>query len=147
MGPRKHVLDRGARWRHLANTIIEPSVCGGDAAFLSSYFEHLVFIRPRRRATYMHTTWMRPIVRDRFTWSVGLYVTVASCAKTAEPIEMPFRFWTQLGPRKHVLHWGVHWRQPANTIEPSMFGGPAETPEPLEMPFGVWTRVSQGTMY
>jgi len=27
-----HVLDAGARWRNLATTI-EPSVCGGDAAF------------------------------------------------------------------------------------------------------------------
>jgi len=49
-----HVLDGGARWRHLANTIIEPFMCGGDAVFLSSYFEHLVFIRPRRRATYTY---------------------------------------------------------------------------------------------
>jgi len=31
LGPRKHVLDVGAHWRNLANTI-EPSVCGGDAA-------------------------------------------------------------------------------------------------------------------
>jgi len=133
-----HVLDGGARWRHLANTIIEPSMCGGDAVFLSSYFEHLVFIRPRRRATYIYirTAWMRPIVTDRFTSSLGLYVTVATCAKTAEPIDMPLRLWTQLGPRKHVLHWGAHWRHRANTIEPSTFGGPAETPEPFEMPFG-----------
>jgi len=29
--PRKHVLDRGAHWRHLANTV-EPSMCGVDAA-------------------------------------------------------------------------------------------------------------------
>jgi len=27
-----------------------------------------------------------------------------SCAKTAEPIEMPFGSRTRLGPRKHVLH-------------------------------------------
>jgi len=26
-----------------------------------------------------------------------------SYAKTAEPIEMPFGRWTQVGPRKHVL--------------------------------------------
>jgi len=25
------------------------------------------------------------------------------CAKTAEPIEMPFGSWTRVGPRKHVL--------------------------------------------
>jgi len=26
-----------------------------------------------------------------------------NCAKTAEPIEMPFGLWTRVGPRKHVL--------------------------------------------
>jgi len=39
MGPRKHVLDGGAHWRNRAN-MIEPSMCGGDAAFLSNYFDH-----------------------------------------------------------------------------------------------------------
>jgi len=29
-----------SQWRNLANTI-EPSICGGDAAFLSNYFDHL----------------------------------------------------------------------------------------------------------
>jgi len=43
MGPRKHVLDGGAHWRNLANTI-EPSMCGGDASFVSSYFEHALVI-------------------------------------------------------------------------------------------------------
>jgi len=33
----------GAHWHNLANTI-EPSVCGGDTAFLSNYFDHLLFI-------------------------------------------------------------------------------------------------------
>jgi len=32
VGPRKHVVDGGQYWRHLANTV-EPSMCGGDAAF------------------------------------------------------------------------------------------------------------------
>jgi len=40
VGPRNHVLDEDAHWRHLAN-VVEPSVCGGDAAFLSNYFEHV----------------------------------------------------------------------------------------------------------
>ena len=31
VGPRKHVLDGSAQWRHVANTI-EPSMCGSDAA-------------------------------------------------------------------------------------------------------------------
>jgi len=26
-----------------------------------------------------------------------------SCAKTVEPIEMPFGFWAGMGPRNHVL--------------------------------------------
>jgi len=40
VGPRKHVLDGGAQWRHLGNTT-EPSMCGGDAAFLSNFFQRL----------------------------------------------------------------------------------------------------------
>jgi len=28
---------------------------------------------------------------------------VLNCAETAEPIEMPFRLWAQMGPRNHVL--------------------------------------------
>ena len=34
------MLDGGARWRNLENTI-EVSMCGGDAAFSSNYFDHL----------------------------------------------------------------------------------------------------------
>ena len=41
IGPRKHVLGGGAHWRHLANTF-ELSMCSGDAAFLSNYFDHLL---------------------------------------------------------------------------------------------------------
>jgi len=36
VGSRKQVLDGGAHWHHLANTI-EPSMCG----LLSNYFDHL----------------------------------------------------------------------------------------------------------
>ena len=39
----KHVLDGRAHWRHLANTI-EPSICSGDAAFLSNYFDYLLLL-------------------------------------------------------------------------------------------------------
>jgi len=42
VGPRKHVLDGGAHWRNLSNSI-EPSMCCGDAAFSSNYFEHLFY--------------------------------------------------------------------------------------------------------
>jgi len=37
VGPRKHVLDGSAHWRHLANMSV-PSMCGDVAAFLSNYF-------------------------------------------------------------------------------------------------------------
>jgi len=45
--------------------------------------------------------------------------------KTAEPITMPFGLWTRVGPRNRVLDEGAHWRQLANTTEPSMCGGDA----------------------
>ena len=45
-----------------------------------------------------------PIVTDRVAWSVGPSVTVVSCAKTAELIEMPFGL--TMGPRNHVLDVG-----------------------------------------
>jgi len=34
---------------------------------------------------------------------VCLLDTNMSCAKTAEPIEMPFGAWTPWGPKKHAL--------------------------------------------
>ena len=43
MGPGKHVLNEGARWRHLANAI-DPSVSGGNAAFLSKNFDQLILL-------------------------------------------------------------------------------------------------------
>jgi len=51
--------------------------------------------------------------------------------------------WFTHGPKET---WGAHWRNLANTIELSMFGGPAKTAEPIEMLFRVWTRCTQGTM-
>jgi len=38
---------------------------------------------------------------------------------------MPFRLRTQVDPGKHVLDAGAHWRNLANTIEPSICGGDA----------------------
>jgi len=38
--------------------------------------------------------------------SVGRYVTVLSPAKTAEPIEISFGVWTQVGPKKPRITWG-----------------------------------------
>jgi len=40
----------------------------------------------------------RPIVKYRHTTVI--------CAKTAEPIEMPFGFWARNGPRNHLLDSG-----------------------------------------
>jgi len=31
---------------------------------------------------------------------------IVSPAKTAEPIEMPFGWWTQVGQGKHCVGWG-----------------------------------------
>jgi len=47
---------------------------------------------------------VRPIATD-VVWSVCmcLLVTTVSCAKTAEPVEMPFGVWTRVGRRNHVL--------------------------------------------
>jgi len=47
--------------------------------------------------------------------SLGLSVT----------IEMPFVLWTRVDPKKHMQGRAVHWRNLANTIEPSMCGGDA----------------------
>jgi len=50
---------------------------------------------------------MRSIVTDQVAGSVGRPVglsdTLVSPAKTAEPIEMPFGLWAQVGPKNHVL--------------------------------------------
>jgi len=35
-------------------------------------------------------------------------VTLATPAKTAEPIEMPFALRTRVGPKNHVFRWGPH---------------------------------------
>ena len=41
MSLRKHVVDGSAHWHSLAN-MIELSISGGDTAFLSNYFDHLL---------------------------------------------------------------------------------------------------------
>jgi len=40
-------------------------------------------------------------------------LSAISCAKMAEPIELSFEMWTQVGPRKHALdrmHIAAIWR-------------------------------------
>jgi len=46
---------------------------------------------------------MRPIVTDVARGVVCTLGTRASCAKAAEPIEMPFGRLTHLGPRNYVI--------------------------------------------
>jgi len=41
--PKEAFVTWDAHWRHLANTT-EPSLCGGDAAFLSDYFDRLFIV-------------------------------------------------------------------------------------------------------
>jgi len=41
--PKEACATWDAHWRHLANTT-EPSICGGDAVFLSNYFDHVLLI-------------------------------------------------------------------------------------------------------
>jgi len=56
---------------------------------------------------------------------------VVTCAKTAEPIDLPFELWTRVGRRKHKFdrihqvapmcpHMWAHWCHLANMIEPSI---------------------------
>jgi len=58
--------------------------------------------RPHHSTVYVQL-YMQPIVTDQVAWSVCLSVTVMSPTKMAEPIEMLFGLWTQVGPRNHVL--------------------------------------------
>jgi len=62
--------------------------------------------------------------------------TVVSCAKMAEPIDLPFRLLYRVGRRKHKRnrirqdapicpHWRTHWRHLANTTESCFCGGDA----------------------
>jgi len=60
-----------------------------------------------------------------------------SCAKIAEPIEMPFGLWTPVGPGKHVL--GGSLDRPMSMG--NLYGkGHAEL---IDVPFWLWTRVGQ----
>jgi len=69
------VLDGGAHWRNLTNTI-EPSMCGGDAVFLSNYFDHL-FAKERVEVNYfVDRYWLLP-----FTSSHTLHLRFNYCSQ------------------------------------------------------------------
>ena len=51
--------------------------------------------------------WEGTILRGENGHPIVKYMdTAVICAKTAEPIEMPFGLWTWMGPRNRVLHGG-----------------------------------------
>jgi len=78
--------------------------------------------------------------------------TAVICAKTAEPIEMPFGLWSRVGPRKHVFDGaqilnakGVITTgkdMPGHARRHSVVSC-AKMAEPIDLPFGVWTRVGR----
>ena len=65
--PTKHVFDGGAHWCNVANTI-ESFMCGGDAAFLSSYldYRYLFVVNEEGEKGQM--------CRDGVTEGTGVYV-------------------------------------------------------------------------
>jgi len=76
------------------------------------------------------------ILVDRGAHCKVLGLSAVSCAKTAEPIDLRFGLWTQVGRRMHKFNRirqvapmcpdeRTHCRHLANTIEPSIYGGDA----------------------
>jgi len=76
-------------------------------------------------------SWEGAILGERGT---HCKVSAVSCAKTAEPIDLPFGLWTRVGQKKQKFnrirqvaamcrHAKTHWCHLANTTEPSVCGG------------------------
>ena len=59
-------------------------------------------LRPHRMYGVQRFGLLLPMFCNR----VSLFDSTTSCAKTDESIEMPFRLWTRVGPRNHVLGGG-----------------------------------------
>jgi len=80
--------------------------------------------------------WEGAILVDTGAYCKAWALSAVSCAKTAEPIHLPFRLWTRMCRRMHKFN---HIRQVApmcphgttrcfhlsNNIEPSVYGGDA----------------------
>ena len=107
------------------------------------------------RSTYVDSAYCyRPIVIDQVAWSVCrlacLSVTLVSPAKTAEPIEMPFGVWTQVGQRKHVRWDPSPWQReiirgkdmPGYARRHSAMSC-AKLAKSIDFPFGLWTQVGR----
>ena len=74
----------------------------------------IIITRPHLNATYVHAAYcyrrssvVCPFVGLSVCRSVFRSLTIASPAKTAEPIEMPFWLLNRVGPRNHVLDGGL----------------------------------------
>jgi len=78
--------------------------------------------------------------------------TAVTCAKTAEPVEMPFGLWARTSPRNHELYRVQNSRFPMTRGSFGEKGHPlysigtsavscAETAELIDLPFGLWTCV------
>jgi len=74
--------------------------------------------------------WIGAILGERGAHCKAYGLTVMSCAKTAEPVDLPFGFWTWVGPRKdkfnrirqvtpmcrHGRHIGAIWQIQLNRL-------------------------------
>jgi len=79
----------------------------------------IIIVRPHCSSTYVDAA---------YCYRLSRVVCRSVChssepCKTAELTQMMFGIWTLVGPRKHVFGGGAHWRNLANTIEPSVCGG------------------------
>jgi len=62
----------------------------------------MYIVRPHRSTIRRCGLWLQ------LSGMVCRSVTVVSPAKATEPIGTPFRLWIPVGPRNHVLDWGLH---------------------------------------
>jgi len=63
-----------------------------------------------------------------------------------EPIEISFRLLTRVA-QGSIIRWSAHRRNLANTIEPSMIGGPAKTAHRSRWRLGCGLGWTQGATY
>jgi len=109
VGSRKHLLDWGAHWRHLAN-MIEPSVCGDDAAFLLNYFDHLLLL--------LLLLLLRPREGCEVLRSACLYVCLSVCplaylknqTSKLHVIFYECYLWPWLGPPLTKMQYVMYFR-------------------------------------
>jgi len=81
-GSKEAYIRWGLHWRHLGNTI-EPSMCGGDAAFLSNYFDQLFVYLAFFPGVTSDVTWSKDAHTDTHTCPIGLYVCILTAISQA----------------------------------------------------------------